>query len=159
MKEARARWQEEFAAHAHEGGELGERMFFILDEEDRALGTATAWYDPPVQEGDAPSGRVHWVAMRPEAQGKGLAKPLLAHVLRTLQSLHPPTSEGGIPPIRLITHCQAARAIGMYLEVGFVPAPLSGGDDIQGFSEAEGEGWQMMAALGLPIDIPGTQLD
>ena len=97
-------------------------------------------------------------ALRPEAQGKGLAKPMLAQVLRTLQTLHPAEGDG-VPPIRLKTHCQAARAVGMYLEVGFVPAPLDGGDDIQRFSEAEGEGWQMLMQLGLPIQIPGTQLD
>ena len=61
--------------------------------------------------------------------------------------------------IVLTTHTQAARAIGMYLSFGFAPAPLSGSDDIQGYTEQEGEGWQLMMALGLTVDIPGTELE
>ena len=163
LDEARAQWQKDFAPF-EEGQELRERMFFALDADNQAVGTATAWFEPASEkgaseEGEAKTvGRVHWVALRPEAQGKGLAKPMLAQVLRTLQTLHPAEGDG-VPPIRLKTHCQAARAVGMYLEAGFVPAPLDGGDDIQRFSEAEGEGWQMLMQLGLPIQIPGTQLD
>ena len=164
LKEARAQWQKDFAPF-EDATTLRERMFFMLDAENNAVGTATAWFEPSsssTSEGGEERqgvGRVHWVALRPNAQGKGLAKPLLAQVLRTMHTLHPPDVEGGVPPIRLVTHCQAARAVGMYLEAGFVPTPLDGEEDIQCFSEEEGAGWQLLMQLGLPIQIPGTQLD
>lgn len=155
LKEARAQWDKDFAPFEDDGtNTLGQRMWFLVDADNTAIGTATAW-----QDADTRTGRVHWVALRPTVQGKGLAKPMLAQVLRTLHELHPPTSQGAVAPIRLVTHSQAARAIGMYLEVGFVPAPLAGGDDIQTFSKEEDEGWKLLSALGLPITIPGTQLD
>ena len=141
-----------------------------------------------------PVGRVHWLSLVPDVQGRGLAKPLLGAVLRTLVQLHSDDADGAVasggdgavdgqaeaeeesegaraaaegsapPPVLvwLKTHCQAARAIGMYLEVGFEPTPLAGSGcdpDISLYEEAEGEGWQRLAALGLPIKIPGTELE
>lgn len=133
-------------------------------------------------------GRVHWVSLVPSVQGRGLAKPLLAAVLRTLTQAataapppeHNASTDGakdGAPSsngaadedafrrqpaasgITLRTHCQAARAVCMYVEAGFVPAPLAGGDDIANFTPEEGGGWQQLAALGVPVEIPGTDLE
>jgi len=177
-------------------GEVGERMFFLLDGDGVPVGTATAWFEPTAEgapRGVGPVGRVHWLSIVPAAQGRGLAKPLLGAVLSTLLELHGggawPQSNGNAaayaetpaghlspnderaedgaapfsppPKILLKTHCQAARAIGMYLEAGFEPTPLAGcglDNDIGIYEEAEGEGWQRLAELGLPILIPGTLL-
>ena len=100
-------------------------------------------------------GRVHWVSLVPAAQGQGLAKPMLAAVLNRLLELHAGSR------IVLVTHTQAARAIAMYMEAGFVPSPLSSpdSDDIERFTEDENVGWKLLAAAGLPVEIPGTALD
>ena len=130
---------------------VSERMFFLIDADDRAVGTATAWFDATEEGGIGPVGRVHWVALTPSAQGKGLAKPMLSAVLRKLHEEH--------ESVVLRTHTQAARAVGMYLQMGFVPAPLSGSDDISGYTQEEGEGWKLLAAHGVPVAIPGTDLE
>lgn len=81
--------------------------------EGSPIGTATAWFG--VEEARRAEGLIHWIAIHRSAQGKGLAKPLLAavcHRLRALghQSVHLNTSTARIP------------AIGLYLSFGFVPA-------------------------------------
>ena len=53
---------------------LAQRQLYLLDGDGQPVGTASAWWD------DATTGRVHWVAIHPDHQGKGLAKPLLTAV-------------------------------------------------------------------------------
>ena len=66
--------------------ELNERMLFLQNAGEREIGTATAFYDVP--DGDpAGDGWLHWVAIRREAQGQGLSKPLVARALGQLKAL------------------------------------------------------------------------
>lgn len=91
---------------------LAERQCFLLDADGRAAGTATAWFDRDYDGLEA--GRVHWVAIVPRMQGRGLAKPLLAAVCRRLRDL-------GHRRAYLTTAPERIPAIGLYLKFGFTP--------------------------------------
>ena len=106
---------------------LGDRMLFIENEQGEKVATATAYYDP---NGDLPSdqGQVHWVAVRREDQGKGLARPLIAQVLKVMKQ-HGHT--------RAILHTQTTTwlACKLYMDFGF--RPLKGKD----------VGWRILRTL------------
>jgi GNAT superfamily N-acetyltransferase len=93
--------------------DMGSRCFFLVhNESNRAVGTAMAWYDPAFVEGEN-YGRVHWVAIVPEFQGKGLAKPLMSVVLKRLAESHTKAVLG--------TQTFRKAAVSLYLDLGFVP--------------------------------------
>lgn len=92
--------------------DMESRCFFIIENAtDRAVGTAMAWYDPDFN-GES-YGRVHWVSIIPEFQGKRLAKPLLTVVLNRLAESHD----------KAVLHTQTFRkpAVKLYLDLGFKP--------------------------------------
>ncbi len=102
---------------------IGKRMIFLIDTTSgEAVGTSTAWSDPG---GNPKEGRVHWVAILPGYQGKGLAKPLLAETLRILR-------DNGCVKAFLMTSTGRIPAITLYLKFGFLPV-------IQ--SEEQHKGW------------------
>ncbi len=103
---------------------LAEMQFYICDGSGNDVGTASAWFGP--EEQGTMRGRVHWVAIAPAAQGRGLAKPLVARVLERLADL-------GCDSAVLATQHYRVRAIAVYLALGFVP-------DIR--SDAEREDWR-----------------
>lgn len=92
--------------------ELGRRQCYLLDGEGGEIGTATGWVND--EHHDSRYGRVHWVALVPEAQGKGLGKPLLTIVLDRMRQL-------GHERAFLTTESVRTVAIRMYLELGFEP--------------------------------------
>jgi len=87
------------------------RCFFIVTARDVAVGTLSAWFNRDFQGADA--GRIHWVAIRPAYQGRGLAKPAMAHAMNVLAHWHDraylDTSTGRLPAIKI------------YLDFGFLP--------------------------------------
>ncbi|MDO4740012.1 MAG: GNAT family N-acetyltransferase [Eubacteriales bacterium] len=83
------------------------RMYFVVDENDRPVATATAWFDGEV-------GMLHWVAVHSEHQGKGLARPVIAAALRRMQEL-------GYAKAMLHTQPMSWLAIKLYMEFGFRP--------------------------------------
>jgi len=89
---------------------LADRLFFLCDGKGEPIGTTTAWYGGSGHEG---WGRIHWVAVAPEYQGRGLSKPLLAAAMTRLAESH----------TRAWLDTQTARpvAIRLYLNFGFVP--------------------------------------
>lgn len=92
--------------------DMESRCFFVVhNETNRAVGTAMAWYDPDFN--GEPYGRVHWVAIIPEFQGKGLAKPLLCAVLNRLAESHTKAVLG--------TQTFRRAAVNLYLGLGFKP--------------------------------------
>lgn len=93
-------------------GELPRRQCYLLDASHAAIGTATAWFDPNYR--GEPWGRLHWVAILPEYQGRGLAKALLTVVCERLRELHPDRAFLRTAPQRL-------PAIQLYQKFGFVP--------------------------------------
>ena len=92
--------------------ELPRRQVFLVSPEGAVAGTATAWWDDAFRGGRW--GRVHWVAIRPEYQGKGLGKPLMTEVCRRLVEL-------GHTRAYLTTSTVRVAAIGLYRQFGFEP--------------------------------------
>jgi GNAT superfamily N-acetyltransferase len=103
---------------------LRERQFYLLDAAGTAIGTASAWFErEPRADVAGTPGRVHWVAIVPEHQGRGLAKPLLAAVLRRLRDL-------GHSSAVLGTSTARVPAIRLYRQFGFEPV-LDDDDSIE----------------------------
>jgi len=90
---------------------LSERQCFLCDSEDNIIGTATAWLDNPDEESP---GRIHWLAIIPRRQGRGLAKPLLAIICKRLKEL-------GHGKTYLTTQSVRIPAINLYAKFGFAP--------------------------------------
>ena len=100
----------------HDTEALKQRQCYLLDARDKPVGTATAWYDDfNVGEG---FGCVHWVAILPDAQGKGLSKPLLACILSRMRDM-------GHWRAYLATSTARPAAVHLYEKFGFQrrPAP------------------------------------
>jgi len=90
--------------------QLPERQLFVTADDGAAVATSTAWFDP---DSPAPSrGRVHWVAVVPEAQRLGLGSAL---VWQTCQRL----AELGHHGAYLTTGAENLPAIRVYLRMGF----------------------------------------
>lgn len=102
--------------HARQFGEddavITQRQLFIETADGQKIATATAWYNDNSQPQRV--GQVHWVAILPQWQGKGLAKPLLRAVLLRLREL-------GHDKTMLITQSTRVAAIRLYLAFGFRP--------------------------------------
>ena len=90
---------------------LSERQCFLLDSNEDIIGTATAWLD---NQGEKSLGRIHWVAIIPQQQGKGLAKPLLTIICKRLKDL-------GHSKTYLTTQTVRIPAINLYAKFGFTP--------------------------------------
>lgn len=101
-------FQKKFAPFSKE---LKRRMLFISDSEGRKIGTCSAWWK------ELPDGTryplVHWVAVRPGYQGKGIAKAMLRRTLKQLQKLEATT------PVYLHTQTWSHVAIRLYQKLGF----------------------------------------
>jgi GNAT superfamily N-acetyltransferase len=91
------------------------RGFFVETDGGLAVGTATAWYNPSFLGRDY--GRVHWVGIRPDHQGRGLAKPLVGAVMKRLAESH--------ERAYLKTFNTRIPAIKVYLDFGFVPLMMT----------------------------------
>ena len=102
---------------------LRERQCFLVSPSGEKIGTTTAWFDDSYRDGHY--GRIHWVAIVPPFQGRGLAKPLLSTALRRLKTL-------GYDKAYLITSTRRIAAINLYLHFGFRP-------DIR--TEQDAEAW------------------
>lgn len=87
---------------------LSQRQLYLLDGNRKPVGTASAWFD------NAINGRVHWVAIHPAHQGKGLAKPLLSTICQRLRQIGHQTAHLGTSTGRI-------AALNLYLSFGFVP--------------------------------------
>ncbi len=121
---------------------MEERCLFLETDAGEVVGTTTAWYNPSFRGRNY--GRIHWVAIRPEHQGKKLAKPLLAAALARLAELH--------DRAYLTTQTTSARAIRMYLDFGFEPFLAS---------DRDAAGWRLLASVlqhpALAAFLPGAK--
>lgn len=115
-------YEQAFGAHRDT---LPNRQVFIVDDNNHAVATATAWLDDAgMGEG---YGRVHWVAMVPARQGQGLARPLLTTVCNRLAEL-------GHTRACLDTSTLRIPAVNLYLSFGFVPL-LQNDDDARTWAD------------------------
>lgn len=103
------RFQKEFGLHLDE---MSERCLFIENEQGEAIATTTAWYGDLKGDGDI-SGRIHWVGVVPEYQGRKLSKPLLSAAMQILARYH--------SKAYLTSQTTSYQAINMYLNFGFEP--------------------------------------
>lgn len=88
-----------------------QRCFIIANAKGVAVGTISAWYNRDFKGKDY--GRVHWVAVRPAYQRRGLARAGLAHALHQLAQWH--------DRCYLRTSIPRVGAIRLYLDAGFRP--------------------------------------
>lgn len=88
------------------------RTVLIETETGELAGAATLWTGDTF--GDIWQ-RVHWVAVHPDHQGKGLAKCMVARMLELHRELSCDT------PVYLTTQTKSYRAVRIYAQMGFVP--------------------------------------
>ena len=88
--------------------DLSNRCFFIEDENNKKVATATAYCT------ENHLGKVHWVAIEKECQGKKLSKPLISKTLQQLKEL-------GYCQAILHTQTYTWLATKIYLDMGFQP--------------------------------------
>jgi len=106
---ALARFEKEFGPFVDE---MTGRCLFIENSNGDVIGTTTAWYG--ISEGEEHvSGRIHWVGVVPEYQGKKLSKPLLAKAMQVLAEYH--------DSAYLTSQTTSYQAVNMYLNFGFEP--------------------------------------
>lgn len=110
---------------------LHNRMLFIENEQGEKVATATAYYDA---NGELPPerGQVHWVAVRRDHQGKGLARPLIAQTLKVMK-------ERGHTEAMLHTQTTTWVAVRLYLQFGFRPMAEN--------AVSSRDGWRIIRAL------------
>jgi GNAT superfamily N-acetyltransferase len=89
-----------------------QRICFLTTATGEPIGTAAAWWGEEGAEGRR--GRIHWVAIFPAFQGRGLAKPLLTAVCLRLREL-------GHTSAYLTTSAARIPALNLYRQFGFVP--------------------------------------
>lgn len=107
--------------------QMHDRMLFIVNPEGEKVATATAY--PTDEPG---FGQVHWVAVKREEQGKGLARPLIAKVLEVLAA-------HGCQRAFLHTQTVTWVAVRLYQQFGFRPTAES--------AEQHAEGWRIIREL------------
>ncbi|OGF46636.1 MAG: hypothetical protein A2452_11275 [Candidatus Firestonebacteria bacterium RIFOXYC2_FULL_39_67] len=100
---------------------ISQRQLFILNGIGKPVGTCTSWFG--TEGKDKGSGRIHWVSILPEEQGKGLSKPMLSISLMRMKEL-------GHKNAYLTTQPPKLPAISLYLKFGFKPQLRNVGDAI-----------------------------
>ena len=103
---------------------ISKRQFYLLDGVKNYIGTCTSWFDDNFS--GEQFGRVHWLAVVPGMQGRGLSKPMLSLALKRMIEL-------GHRKAYLTTSSARLPAISLYLKFGFMPLALS---------EDEGNTWK-----------------
>lgn len=111
--------------------ELPVRMVFVENSAGEKVATATAFYDIYGRDKSG-DGWLHWVAVRREYQGRGLAKPLIAYVLNIMRGL-------GYKHAKIPTQTNTWLACKIYLDFGFMPLPKN--------AINSRNGWRIMKAL------------
>lgn len=92
--------------------ETVKRTVLVKDREGALVGAATLWTGDTFGEIWP---RVHWVAVHPDHQGKGIAKCMLSRMLALYGEL------GHKTPIYLTTQTKTYRAVRIYKQMGFQP--------------------------------------
>jgi GNAT superfamily N-acetyltransferase len=87
------------------------RCFILRNEKGLGIGTISAWYSRDFRGEEW--GRIHWVAVRPAYQGRGLSKGMLSAALRVLAEWH--------HKAYLDTDTRRVAAVALYLKFGFLP--------------------------------------
>ena len=136
--------------------ETAKRTVQVKDASGNLVGVGTLWMGDtfgPVWQ------RVHWVAVHPDQQGKGLAKCILARMLDLYTEL------GCDGPIYLTTQTKTYRAVRVYAQLGFAPYmgekpanwPFRSDLPKDTFAEENEAAWALirekLAEEGLPLTV------
>jgi ribosomal protein S18 acetylase RimI-like enzyme len=92
---------------------LPDRMFFVETEQGEPAGTISAWWEDDDTEPPSGRGRIHWVAVHPAHQRRGLAKPMMTRAMHRLAQDHSSAVLG--------TSSGRPWAVKVYLDFGFRP--------------------------------------
>ncbi|MBS4209979.1 GNAT family N-acetyltransferase [Bacillus sp. FJAT-50079] len=103
------RFNKEFGPYIDE---MTSRCLFIENEHGEPIATTTAWYGDVNGDGEI-AGRIHWVGVVPEYQGRKLSKPLLSAAMNILADHH--------SKAYLTSQTTSYQAINMYINYGFEP--------------------------------------
>lgn len=90
---------------------LAQRQYYMTHGET-VMGSISAWFGDEARGTEL--GRVHWVVLREDYRGKGLAKPLMSFVLNRLKAL-------GHTQAYLDSDSALIPALSLYLQFGFEP--------------------------------------
>ena len=90
---------------------LENRSFFVITDDGEEVGAITAWWIPHWRGKEW--GMIHWVAVHPDYQGRGLAKPAMTVAMKRLKQSHDRAMLG--------TSTGRIVAIKVYLDFGFRP--------------------------------------
>jgi GNAT superfamily N-acetyltransferase len=107
---------------------MEDRSFFLVADEGKEIGAITAWWNPDWKDGEW--GQIHWVAVHPDYQGRGLSKPMMSVAMKRLKQFHDRCFLG--------TSTRRIVAIKVYLDFGFYP-------DLE--SENSREAWVEVASV------------
>jgi len=99
-------------------------MLFLEHGDSGSIGTTTAW--DGTYEGEE-RGRIHWVGIVPNFQGRGLSKPLLSAAMQRLKV--------DFSSAYITTETTSFRGINLYLEFGFESVVKS---------DLDREGWRIV---------------
>ncbi len=99
---------------------LAQRVCFLLDPAGKPVATGAAWFDDNFD--GRKFGRVHWMAVLPEEQGRGLGKALMSIVCQRLRELKHTNAY-------LITSSARIPAIRLYSRFGFKPIIRNAADE------------------------------
>ena len=91
-------------------GELERRCLFIENEKGEKVGTATAWWS---YTGTRRDPWIHWVAVIPQYQGKGLGNAVMSRILHLMSEIE------GDRDFYLHTQTWSHRAVRIYRKMGF----------------------------------------
>lgn len=116
-EQALERFEREFFPYLDE---FSKRCLFIENEAGEVIGTTTAWYGS-LAEADEVIGRIHWVSIIPDYQGKGLSKPLLTEAMKILAKYH--------TEAYLTSQTINYKALNMYRHYGFKPVIRDAADE------------------------------
>jgi GNAT superfamily N-acetyltransferase len=89
---------------------MPERSWFVLDPEGKDVASITAWWRGDT---DPHQGLIHWVAVLPECQGKGMGKAIMTRAMLWLAEQYDDAYLG--------TCTLRIPAIKVYLDFGFEP--------------------------------------
>jgi ribosomal protein S18 acetylase RimI-like enzyme len=93
---------------------LPDRMFFVENDAGEIAGTITAWWEHD-RTNPNERGRIHWVAVHPRHQRRGIAKPMMTHAMNRLAQEYGSAMLG--------TSSGRPWAVKVYLDFGFLPEP------------------------------------
>ena len=93
--------------------ELPSRMWFVRSSAGEDIASISAWWE---QSRDVPDdrGRIHWVAVHPNHQRRGITKPMMTLAMQRLAKSH--------PSAMLDTSSGRPWAVKVYLDFDFRPA-------------------------------------